>query len=171
MKILTRRYVQIGLALIVALLLVTAFSGSTSAAGPIYHTVLPGQTLYSIAMHYGTSVWAIACANGIYNPNYIYAGQVLLIPTGWYGTGCKPGYKPGYKPYPKPMPYPYPHKVKYPYPAPKPFGCYYTVKWGDDLFRIGLRYGVSWTVLAHANGLYNANYIYAGQVLRVPCVW
>ncbi|MDL1896441.1 LysM peptidoglycan-binding domain-containing protein, partial [Anaerolineae bacterium CFX7] len=50
-------------------------------------------------------------------------------------------------------------------------GCYYTVRWGDHLFRIALRYNVPWTVIAQANGLHNGNYIYAGQVLRVPCVW
>lgn len=194
MKLLTSRYAQIGLAIIVAVLLIAAFSGSAAAAGPVYHTVLPGQTLYSIAMYYGTSVWAVACANGLYNPNYIYAGQVLLIPGGWDGGGCKPAHhpKPVYHPQPKPQPccvqyQPQPCCVQYQpqpccvqpqppiyHPKPKPdhFGCYYTVRWGDDLYRIGLKYGISWVPLAHANGLHNANYIYAGQVLRVPCkVW
>jgi LysM repeat protein len=160
MKILTSRYAQIGLALILAVLLIATFSTSASAAGPIYHTVQPGQTLYSIAMYYGTSVWAIACANGLYNPNYVYAGQVLVIPQGYMGGGCQPAHKP--------MPQP---AKWYPYPQPKPLGCYYTVRWGDHLYRIALRYGVPWTVIAQANGLYNGNYIYAGQVLRVPCAW
>lgn len=159
MKLLTSRYAQIGLALIVAVLLISALSGSAAAAGPVYHTVLPGQTLYSIANWYGTSVWAISCANGLYNPNYVYAGQVLMIPQGYMGGGCKAPYHPA------------PHPAKYyPHPGPK-LGCYYTVHWGDGLYRIALKYGVSWTVIAQANGLYNGNYIYAGQVLRVPCVW
>jgi LysM repeat protein len=164
MKIFTSRYAQLGLALIVAVLLLVGLSHSAAAAGPVYHTVQPGQTLYSIAAWYGTSVWAIACANGLYNPNYVYAGQVLLIPSGW-NQGCQPAHKP--------MPYPNPQPTKYhPYPQPKPLGCFYTVRWGDHLYRIALKYGVSWTVIAQANGLYNGNYIYAGQVLRVPCgVW
>ena len=45
-----------------------------------YHTVRYGQTLYSIARHYGVSQWAIARCNGIYNLNKIYAGQRLCIP-------------------------------------------------------------------------------------------
>jgi LysM repeat protein len=45
-----------------------------------YHTVKYGQTLYSIARHYGVSPWAIARCNGIYNMNLIYAGQRLCIP-------------------------------------------------------------------------------------------
>jgi LysM repeat protein len=159
MKIFTSRYVHIGLALIIAVLLIAGVSKSASAAGPVYHTVQPGQTLYSIAQYYGTSVWAISCANGLYNPNYVYAGQVLLIPSGWNG-GCQGPHKP--------MPQP---AKWHPYPQPKPLGCYYTVGWGDHLYRIALKYGVSWTVIAQANGLYNGNYIYAGQVLRVPCVW
>ena len=44
------------------------------------HTVQRGETLYRIALKYGTSVWAIARANGIANPNRIYAGQRLAIP-------------------------------------------------------------------------------------------
>ncbi len=161
MKISTLRFAQIGLALVIVVLLLAAFSTSASAMGPIYHTVQGGQTLYSIAMHYGTSVWAISCANGLYNPNYIYAGQVLVIPQGYMGGGCAPAHKPMPKPYP----------VKYhPKPAPMP-GCFYTVRWGDHLFRIALHYGVPWTVIAQANGLHNGNYIYAGQVLRVPCAW
>jgi LysM repeat protein len=159
MKILSSRYTHIGLALIIAVLLLVGVSTTASAAGPVYHTVQPGQTLYSIAMWYGTSVWAISCANGLYNPNYVYAGQVLVIPGGHH-DGCKPAHKP--------MPKPVHYK---PYPQPKHLGCFYTVRWGDHLYRIALKYGVSWTVIAHANGLHNGNYIYAGQVLRVPCVW
>ncbi|MGC8785859.1 MAG: LysM peptidoglycan-binding domain-containing protein [Anaerolineae bacterium] len=47
---------------------------------PIYHQVQWGENLTRIAMRYGTTVWAIAQANGIWNINYIRAGQVLLIP-------------------------------------------------------------------------------------------
>lgn len=163
MKILTSRYAQIGLALIIAVLLLAGVSTSANAAGPTYHTVQKGQTLYSIAQWYGTSVWSISCANGIFNPNYIYAGQVLVIPQGGWHDGCKPGHKP--------VPQPEPEHVKWhPKPQPKP-DCYYTVGWGDHLYRIALRYGVSWTVIAQANDLHNGNYIYAGQVLRVPCAW
>jgi len=39
-----------------------------------------GDNLTRIAVYYGTTVWAIAQVNGIWNPNLIYVGQVLLIP-------------------------------------------------------------------------------------------
>ncbi len=44
------------------------------------YIVQAGDTLYSIARRYGTTAWAIAQANGLYNLNYIYVGQRLLIP-------------------------------------------------------------------------------------------
>jgi putative chitinase len=47
---------------------------------PVYHVVQWGENLTRIALHYGTTVWAIAQANGIWNVNRIYAGQVLFIP-------------------------------------------------------------------------------------------
>lgn len=47
---------------------------------PTRYTVQPGDTLYSIARRFGVSVWRLASYNGIVNPNYIYVGQVLIIP-------------------------------------------------------------------------------------------
>lgn len=48
-------------------------------------------------------------------------------------------------------------------------GCAYTVRRGDNLFRIGVRYGVTYHYLAQMNGIYNANYVWAGQIISVPC--
>jgi putative chitinase len=42
--------------------------------------VQPGDTLSSIAWRFGTTVWALAQLNGIWNPNLIYVGQTLMIP-------------------------------------------------------------------------------------------
>ncbi len=52
-----------------------------SAGGQVY-VVRPGDTLFSIAMRFGTTVNAIAMANNISNPNLVFAGQRLVIPTG-----------------------------------------------------------------------------------------
>jgi LysM repeat protein len=43
------------------------------------YVVQPGDTLYSIARRFGTTVWAIARANHIVNPHLIYVGQRLVI--------------------------------------------------------------------------------------------
>lgn len=45
-----------------------------------YHTVRYGDTLFSIGRMYGANPWTIARANGLINPNIIFAGQVLCIP-------------------------------------------------------------------------------------------
>ncbi len=47
----------------------------------VTYTVKPGDTLYAIAVKYGTTVQAIAAANNIANPNLIQVGQVLKIPS------------------------------------------------------------------------------------------
>ena len=56
-----------------------------SAGGPAGATsvqVGPGQTLSQIAGNYGTTVPALAAANGIADPNLVLAGATLLIPSG-----------------------------------------------------------------------------------------
>ncbi len=44
------------------------------------YTVLPGDTLLEVAIHFGLSVAELANANGIANYHLIYPGQVLFIP-------------------------------------------------------------------------------------------
>ena len=50
----------------------------------VRYMVQSGDTLGNIAVKYGTSVDAIVRANGIRNPNMIYKGQILRIPTHHY---------------------------------------------------------------------------------------
>lgn len=57
----------------------TGNSGAPTG-GPQVYIVARGDTLYSIARRYGTTVTALAAANGITNSNYIQAGQRLIIP-------------------------------------------------------------------------------------------
>lgn len=47
--------------------------------------------------------------------------------------------------------------------------CKYRVKKGDTLYSIGMRFGVSVKTLKKCNGIKNANRIYVGQKLVVPC--
>jgi LysM repeat protein len=53
---------------------------TTPGTGTRYHKVQPGESLWSIALRYGTTPWKIAAINGISNIHYIYAGQTLRIP-------------------------------------------------------------------------------------------
>ena len=92
--------------LVVCLLVTQLVIGTTTAAaappacGPTYHRVRYGETLSSIGRLYGVNPYTIARANGLANPNYIYAGQVLLIPTCYspcyYSYPCYPSRYPYY---------------------------------------------------------------------------
>ncbi len=104
------------------------------------HIVQWGENLTLIARRYGVSTAAIVQANGIANPNYIYAGQRLVIPVG--STS----------------------------PAPSPSGptTSYVVRRGDNLSGIAYQFGTTVNALVSLNGLVNPNLIFAGQTLRVP---
>ncbi|MFQ5594244.1 MAG: LysM peptidoglycan-binding domain-containing protein [Anaerolineae bacterium] len=65
--------------------------------GASVYVVRPGDTMYSIAARYGTTVWALAQANNLSNPNWIFAGQKLVIPGGYAGY---PAPQPGYAHHP-----------------------------------------------------------------------
>ena len=100
------RAVLLVVCLLVAQLVIgaTTAAASPSACGPVYHHVRYGETLSSIGRLYGVNPYAIARANGLANPNYIYAGQVLLIPI------CSYSYN-----YPCYCSYPCYHPPCYPY--------------------------------------------------------
>jgi LysM repeat protein len=109
------------------------------SSGTTTYTVQRGDTLYSIARRYGSTVEAIAAANSIANPSLIRVGQTLTIPG---GTGV---------------------------PVPVPSGgTTYVVQRGDNLFRIALRYGISYVYLAQYNGIADPSRIYVGQVIKIP---
>lgn len=117
-------------------------SGGTGEA--IWHTVQPGETLSSIARRYGTTWQTIARANNLSNPNQIYVGQKLKIPTSGgttTGTGTTPGCR-----------------------------IRHTVKAGEWVWQIARNYGVSPYDILAANGLtvQSANTIYPGMVLCIP---
>jgi GH25 family lysozyme M1 (1,4-beta-N-acetylmuramidase) len=64
----------------VAIAIPTESGGGTTTTPQIKHTVKSGETLYGIAIKYGTTVARIADANNIKNINLIDVGQVLIIP-------------------------------------------------------------------------------------------
>jgi spore germination protein len=129
------------------------------ASGGNYHKVRYGDTLYSIGRYYGVSANAIAKANSLYNPNRIYAGQVLYIPSYGY-DGC---YDPCDDYYHDSS---YGHSGKY-HDGYLPKN-HHKVARGETLSSIAYYYGVSPWEIAQANHIYNLNRIYAGQVLYIP---
>ena len=126
------------LAIVVSLL---GAVGSAAAWGGCssYVTVQWGDTLSGIASLCGTTVDAIRAAN----PGlgwWVYAGQVLYIPTG----------------------------SDYSY-YPPVYGGTYVVQWGDTMASIASWHGVTVNDLLAANPqVWSPSFIYAGQVLTIP---
>ncbi len=56
-------------------------AGAAPEESGIVHIVQRGETLYSIARRYNVNVWTLARANGITNPNLIYVGQRIVVPS------------------------------------------------------------------------------------------
>jgi LysM repeat protein len=132
---------------VVVAILVSSFTSTGSALAwyncASYITVQWGDTLSGLAAYCGTTVDAIRAAN----PGlgwWVYAGQVLYIPTGY-------NYYPDYA-------------VNY-----SSTGGTYTIRWGDTLGKIAASRGVSLSALLAANPqIWNASWIYAGQVINLP---
>jgi len=133
-----------------------ATTTTTPPSASCQYVVKPGDNLAWIAQKYGVSVQALAAANGIYNVNIIYVGQVLAIP------GCSTG------PTPTATPTPAVTATPVPTAAPGMTPMTYTVQPGDSLSAIAAHFGVNVYYLAQANGIWNINYIYVGQVLVIP---
>jgi LysM repeat protein len=113
-----------------------------------------GDNLTHIARDHGTTVQAILEANGISNPNRIYAGQPLVIP--------------GSAPAAPVIVAEVPAEAVVPETAADGESMTYTVKRGDSAIGIARELGVDVDELLAANGVSNRNRIYAGQVLTVP---
>lgn len=129
--------------IVVLALLVASFASAGGAQAwtqcPAYITVQWGDTLGGIALMCNTTVDAIRAAN----PGlgwWLYAGQVINIPTGYT-----------------------------PAPPPPTYGGTYTVQWGDTLGKIAARAGTSvHAILAVNPQITNASLIYVGQVIYLP---
>ncbi|MBN1564800.1 MAG: LysM peptidoglycan-binding domain-containing protein [Anaerolineae bacterium] len=114
------------------------------------YTVLGGDTLYSIARSFNTTVETLAQINNIVNPSLIYPGQVLTV------ANTAPV---------QATPTPVPVQAT---AVPQVTPGQHVVQVGENLFRIALRYNMTWDVLMQANGLYNPHLVFPGQILIIP---
>jgi LysM repeat protein len=138
----------------------------TVAGTPIKYTVTYGDTLAGIASKYGMTVDEIMKVNNIDNPNHITRGQELNV---WSTTPVDAPADNSAQITVAEAPTPEPAAVAPAVVQPPP-STTYTVQAGDQLGRIANRFGVSWVDIATANGLSDANQIYAGQTLTIPGV-
>ena len=115
-------------------------------AAEVVHVVAPGDTLWSIAVHYGVSVDSVQQANGITDPARIFVGQRLSISGSAVGGQSAGG----------------------PQVDQDSFTAVHVVAGGETLNGIAARYGTTGAVLAQANGISNPNRLTVGQRLAVP---
>jgi len=114
---------------------------------PVIHIVKPGETLYTIALQYDTTVPLIMRANHM-DSYRIYVYQRLVIPPqGWSGWPEDTFWGPAESPW---------------YSA-----GIYLVQPGDTLYSIARRFGTTVAALMSANGLESTTII-AGTPLKLP---
>lgn len=70
--------------------------GEPRIAGQV-HTVQPGESLSQIAQEYGTTVYELMNQNGLPNPNHVWSGQRLRIPTSISSLGLAAAPADGYR--------------------------------------------------------------------------
>lgn len=129
--------------LVIITIFVAAFGSASTAQAwsncPSYVTVQWGDTLGGIAAKCGTTMESIRAAN----PGmgwWVYAGQVLYIPSGSSAPVEQPTY-----------------------------GSKYTVQRGDTLGNIAVRSGCTLSALLAVNPqIQNPSLIYVGQVINLP---
>lgn len=121
------------------LAIVGALLALTATASAATYTVRPGDTLSAIAGRVGSTVGALADANGIADPNRILAGQVLDVPAAEQDRA----------------------------PDGEASGGHHIVQPGETLSDIAARHGITVSELASANGIVDPNRVLAGSRLTV----
>lgn len=158
-----------GAAMLVALALVVGVVSITSAYN---YTVQPGDTLFSIARRYNTTVSDLVASNQIANPNLILVGQLLNIPGTETDTASATAVTVSSATAAEAAAAITSAPAVAAAPAVAPTtggsGVTYVVRPGDTVYRIAIRFGTTVTAVAQTNNLVNASTIYVGQVLIIP---
>lgn len=101
-----------------------------------------GDTLTELAIKYNTTVARLVELNNIANPNLIYAGATLLVPSGETAMDSDGNSTSGQ--------------------------TIYIVQRGDTLDQIAVEFGTTAIAIAKENNIRNINLIYVGQRLIIP---
>jgi murein DD-endopeptidase MepM/ murein hydrolase activator NlpD len=125
----------------------------SAAAAVRQYRVAGGDTVWTIARRFGTSVNAITAANGMASPHRLRIGQVLVLPGGGEATAAAPAR---------------PAASASPAGPPQGASVTYRVREGDTLSAIARRYATTVGAIAAANDLASAHRLKVGQRLTVP---
>lgn len=118
-------------------ILLVPMNNNAEIGSDIIYIVKKGDTLWNIAKVYDTTVSQIVRINNIKNPNYIYAGQRIIIPTHSQLIYNKKNY------------------------------VLYKIRYGDTLYSISRRYNTSIANIVRLNRIQNPNLIYAGEIIKI----
>lgn len=113
---------------------------STPSVNTEYVIVKRGDTLSQIALRYNTSYQYLAKINNVSNPNLIFVGERIYVPTLENSNLGDTSH------------------------------VLYVVKSGNTLSQISRLYDVSIESIAQLNNIRNINLIFAGEVLRIPTI-
>jgi len=111
----------------------------------VYHRVKKGQTLSSIAKHYGTTVKTLTTYNGLSKRSILRIGKVLKIPSSKVQQRTAIRLK----------------------TKKRRYAVKYTVRSGDNLWIIANKYGTTTKRIQAANHLHS-NRLHIGQKLTIP---
>ncbi len=145
-----------------ALAVAAAFAAApTSAGAAVPHTVMPGETLWSIAAANGFTTRALAAYNGLGVDSRLIAGTTIQIPTesqaaaalGTTAAGSSTSA---------------PERASVSTRSAPPALGAYTVRPGDTLSQIAARSGVTVRQLAWMNGVDPREPLLIGTALKLP---
>ncbi len=123
---------------------------SAEPVGETVHVVQEGESLSAIGQNHGVSWLALATWNNIEPPGTIYVGQRLRIPEISEPAETSPSTS----------------EVAHGEAANSEVT--HKVQRGENLYRIGRLYDLTWKQVAQANGITDPSQIYEGQVLKIP---
>lgn len=161
-------FARVSIVFLIVLLGISMLFGvrTVNAQGTVFHVVRPGENLSQIAARYGVSYAQLAQHNRIANPNHLYVGQRLAIPSTTTYVPTIEASAPQTKPVVPPTNYTPPPAAAPVAPSRSGDG-YYTVRRGDSLSGIAARYGVSTSAIMQRNSL-GSSLIMVGQRLIIP---
>jgi LysM repeat protein len=136
--------------------LAAALICAAPASAAVPHTVVPGETLWSIAAASNFTTRSLAAANGLSPEAQVVAGSTIQIPSEAEAAAALAGAGAAAQAAPASQG-----------AAPPPAGAY-KVRAGDTLSGIAARSGVTAKQIAFMNGLDPEGHVLAGTVLKLP---